>query len=248
MTDMLGPSPMHSKYSSYVYDGFCIWRTNFPGPIESIISKFACNIYLPALWDHSNLIMLYQMKFWIPTEGLPRIFQQYSASKEWVKIACHSQAQGKWVPETHTSKGKRIFKCIYSNRRYHKMHRCARLDTVIMLSSPERKHAFPYCCSPCKKINKRKVIFILGWYINYKKHKLPLGRLDWWLKVPFEALESGKEINFLFPRPHRESNSGCLCHRQPTKPLDRMHITKWPSLAGLRVLHHTTKAFSILKL
>ena len=22
--DMLGPSPMHSKYSSYVYDGFCI--------------------------------------------------------------------------------------------------------------------------------------------------------------------------------------------------------------------------------
>ena len=22
--DMLGPSPMHTKYSSYVYDGFCI--------------------------------------------------------------------------------------------------------------------------------------------------------------------------------------------------------------------------------
>ena len=22
--DMLGPSPMHIKYSSYVYDGFCI--------------------------------------------------------------------------------------------------------------------------------------------------------------------------------------------------------------------------------
>ena len=33
--DMLGPSPMHNKYLSYVYDGFCIWRTNFPGPIES---------------------------------------------------------------------------------------------------------------------------------------------------------------------------------------------------------------------
>ena len=34
MTDyMLGPSPMHIKYSSYVYDGFCIRRTNFPGPI-----------------------------------------------------------------------------------------------------------------------------------------------------------------------------------------------------------------------
>ena len=44
MTDnMLGPSPMHIKYSSYVYDGFCIWRTNFPGPIESVISKFTCN-------------------------------------------------------------------------------------------------------------------------------------------------------------------------------------------------------------
>ena len=29
MTDyMLGPSPMHIKYLSYVYDGFCIWWTN----------------------------------------------------------------------------------------------------------------------------------------------------------------------------------------------------------------------------
>ena len=43
MTDnMLGHSPMHIKYLSYVYDGFCIWRTNFPGPIESVISKFTC--------------------------------------------------------------------------------------------------------------------------------------------------------------------------------------------------------------
>ena len=40
--DILGPSPMHIKYSSYVCDGFCIWRTNFPGPIESVISKFTC--------------------------------------------------------------------------------------------------------------------------------------------------------------------------------------------------------------
>ena len=24
MDDMLGPSPMHIKYSSYVFDGFCI--------------------------------------------------------------------------------------------------------------------------------------------------------------------------------------------------------------------------------
>ena len=45
MTDnMLGPSPMHIKYLSCVYDGFCIWRTNFPGPIESVISKFICNM------------------------------------------------------------------------------------------------------------------------------------------------------------------------------------------------------------
>ena len=40
--DMLGPSAMHIKYVSYVYDKFCIWWTNFPGPIESVISKFAC--------------------------------------------------------------------------------------------------------------------------------------------------------------------------------------------------------------
>ena len=40
--DMLGPSLVHIKYSSYVYDGFCIWWTNFPGPIESVISKFTC--------------------------------------------------------------------------------------------------------------------------------------------------------------------------------------------------------------
>ena len=43
--DMLGPSSMHIKYSSYVYDGLCIRRTNFPGPIESVISKFTC-IYI----------------------------------------------------------------------------------------------------------------------------------------------------------------------------------------------------------
>ena len=43
--DMLGPSPMHIKYSSYVYDGFCTWQTNFPGPIESVISKFTCSAF-----------------------------------------------------------------------------------------------------------------------------------------------------------------------------------------------------------
>ena len=42
--NMLGPSPMNIKYVSYVYDGFCIWRTDFPGPIESVISKFTCII------------------------------------------------------------------------------------------------------------------------------------------------------------------------------------------------------------
>ena len=51
--DMLGTSPMHIKYSSYVYDGFCIWRTHFPGPIESVISKFTC-IYRVCVchWRH----------------------------------------------------------------------------------------------------------------------------------------------------------------------------------------------------
>ena len=50
--DMHGPSPMHIKYSSYVYDGFCIWRTNFSGPIESVISKFTCiaNLNNKCLW------------------------------------------------------------------------------------------------------------------------------------------------------------------------------------------------------
>ena len=39
--DMLGPSSMHIKYV-IKYAGFCIRRTNFPGPIESVISKFTC--------------------------------------------------------------------------------------------------------------------------------------------------------------------------------------------------------------
>ena len=45
--DVLSPSPMHIKYVTYVYAGFCIGRTNFPDPIESVISKFAC-IYVPS--------------------------------------------------------------------------------------------------------------------------------------------------------------------------------------------------------
>ena len=43
MTDnMLGPSPIHIKYLSYVYNKFCTRRTNLPGPIESVMSKFTC--------------------------------------------------------------------------------------------------------------------------------------------------------------------------------------------------------------
>ena len=49
--DMLGPSLMHIKYSSYVYDRFCIWRTNFPGPIESVITKFTCIKVTPWIWQ-----------------------------------------------------------------------------------------------------------------------------------------------------------------------------------------------------
>ena len=44
--DMLGPSPMYVKYSSYVYDGFSHMTDQFfPGPIESVISKFTCTFY-----------------------------------------------------------------------------------------------------------------------------------------------------------------------------------------------------------
>ena len=61
--DMLGPSPMHIKYSSYVYDRFCIRRTNFPGPIESVISKFTCIvIHLSSIYRDLLLFSLYIMK------------------------------------------------------------------------------------------------------------------------------------------------------------------------------------------
>ena len=46
--DMLGPSPMHIKYSSYVYN--TIYMTNFPGPIESVISKFTCIFIFSLGW------------------------------------------------------------------------------------------------------------------------------------------------------------------------------------------------------
>ena len=58
---MLGPSPMHIKYTSYVYDGFCIWRTNFPGPIESVISKFTCTTTTTTMNnndDDDNIIII----------------------------------------------------------------------------------------------------------------------------------------------------------------------------------------------
>ena len=54
--DMLGPSPMHIKYSSYVYDGFCIGRTNFPGPIESVISKITCTWFM--MWYCTSTLCL----------------------------------------------------------------------------------------------------------------------------------------------------------------------------------------------
>ena len=63
--DMLGPSPMHIKYSSYVYDGFCIWRTNFLGPIGSVISKFTCTIITLFCWDICVLISVAN-KDWSP--------------------------------------------------------------------------------------------------------------------------------------------------------------------------------------
>ena len=44
--------------------------------------------------------------------------------------------------------------------------------------------------------------------------QLSYTRLDRRLTVPSEALESSKEINFLFLRPHQESNPGCLRRRQ----------------------------------
>ena len=40
---------LHIKYVPYVWDGRCIWRTNFPGPIESVICKFACITFLTML-------------------------------------------------------------------------------------------------------------------------------------------------------------------------------------------------------
>ena len=62
MTDnMLGPSPMHMKYVSYVYDRFCIWRTNFLGPVESIISRFTCtyiwNLHTVWSYTHGNILI-----------------------------------------------------------------------------------------------------------------------------------------------------------------------------------------------
>ena len=58
--DMLGPFPMHIKYVSYVYDGFCICRTNIPNflvplslsyPGSPVIYKFmSAPILREGLW------------------------------------------------------------------------------------------------------------------------------------------------------------------------------------------------------
>ena len=53
-----------------------------------------------------------------------------------------------------------------------------------------------------------------------------LGRLDRRLTVPSEALESSKEINFLFLRLHRESNLACLHRSQASKQLDQHNCSK----------------------
>ena len=76
--DMLGPSLMHIKYSSYVYDGFCIWRTNFPGPIESVISKFTCITLIMWLFGRRwHLIALKIIKDTISYGGKPAFFQLF---------------------------------------------------------------------------------------------------------------------------------------------------------------------------
>ena len=46
-----------------------------------------------------------------------------------------------------------------------------------------------------------------------------LGRLDRRLTVPSEALESSKEINFLFLRPHRDLNPGSSAPKASAHPL-----------------------------
>ena len=81
--DMLGPSPMHVKYSSYVYDGFCIWRTNFPGPIESVISKFTCTCLLQGM---STLWIWIQYMRKILYNQLSRILQYLLIIDSEVKI------------------------------------------------------------------------------------------------------------------------------------------------------------------
>ena len=71
--DMLGPNPMHIKYSSYVYDGFCIYWANFPGPIESVISKFTCSIFFMRLV--ANLADTEWWKKQLKTDWNPSIWE-----------------------------------------------------------------------------------------------------------------------------------------------------------------------------
>ena len=67
MDDMLGPSPMHSKHmhmymTDFAYDGPC----NFPGPIESVKSKFTCNVKWIYMYNvtYSLLTSLFLMTIW----------------------------------------------------------------------------------------------------------------------------------------------------------------------------------------
>ena len=64
-------------------------------------------------------------------------------------------------------------------------------------------------CNKCKK-KKCNLYFKSVYQLQETRATKALGRLDRRLTVPSEALDSSKEINFLFLRPHRESNPGCL--------------------------------------
>ena len=83
MTDhMLGPSPMHIKYVS------CKWGTNFPGPIESVISKVTCianivdlSVYLS--FKNSKLMLYCHIIFRSITKRDDTDYWELEAHKGW---------------------------------------------------------------------------------------------------------------------------------------------------------------------
>ena len=92
---------MHINYSSYVYDGFYIWRTNFPGPIESVISKFTCiyiYIYIITCWNARGYLLSIPYMRQLLTEC-----DILAISEHWVyenRLACLSD-----ITNTHTCFG-----------------------------------------------------------------------------------------------------------------------------------------------